>query len=279
MGDELVVRAIEPGTSPIDATTGHPTVVITRDGVIVGGLDGLDEPGLEADLAVGGHADYDARPTPSTARRSAWASTRAPATATRSPAGEYEVWAVMTFFGDGLTPTRSWSPPRHLRRRRPRTVHDRLSREWSDHAGRRRSGGRQQLPKSIAAVARAWLVDDAVVLHDSNRLAVRLLPCDVAGPGRAGGPSAPPSSKSTVARRLAATGCPVAALDRARSTRVYVRDGFAVTLWTYYGPAHRDDVAPAEYAHALARLHAGMRQIDLPTPHFTDRVAEALATG
>jgi hypothetical protein len=32
--------------------------------------------------------------------------------------------------------------------------------------------------------------------------------------------------------------------------------------------------APAEYAHALERLHAGMRQIDVTTPHFTDRVAE-----
>ena len=35
------------------------------------------------------------------------------------------------------------------------------------------------------------------------------------------------------------------------------------------------DVAPAEYAQALARLHAGMRGIDVTAPHFTDRVAEA----
>jgi thiamine kinase-like enzyme len=57
--------------------------------------------------------------------------------------------------------------------------------------------------------------------------------------------------------------------------RVYVRDGFVVTLWTYYEPVSPRDVAPAEYAQALARLHAGMREIDLTAPHFTDRVAEA----
>lgn len=34
-------------------------------------------------------------------------------------------------------------------------------------------------------------------------------------------------------------------------------------------------VAPADYASALPALHAGMRTIDLKTPRFTDRVAEA----
>jgi hypothetical protein len=57
--------------------------------------------------------------------------------------------------------------------------------------------------------------------------------------------------------------------------RVYEHDGFAVTLWTYYEPVSPRDFAPAEYAQALARLHAGMREIDLPAPHFTDRIAQA----
>jgi thiamine kinase-like enzyme len=57
--------------------------------------------------------------------------------------------------------------------------------------------------------------------------------------------------------------------------RTYVRDGFVITLWTYYEPVSQRDVAPAEYAQALERLHAGMRQVDLIAPHFTDRVAEA----
>jgi Ser/Thr protein kinase RdoA (MazF antagonist) len=54
-----------------------------------------------------------------------------------------------------------------------------------------------------------------------------------------------------------------------------VHDGFVVTLWTYYEGVPPREVAPAEYARALTRLHAGMRQIDMATPHFTDRVAEA----
>jgi thiamine kinase-like enzyme len=57
--------------------------------------------------------------------------------------------------------------------------------------------------------------------------------------------------------------------------RVYERDGFVVTLWTYYEPATPRAVAPADYANALGRLHAGMRKLDVPTPHFTDRVEQA----
>ena len=56
--------------------------------------------------------------------------------------------------------------------------------------------------------------------------------------------------------------------------RVYERDGFAVTLWTYYEPVPSRELPPADYAHALERLHAGMRQIDVTTPHFMDRVAD-----
>ena len=57
--------------------------------------------------------------------------------------------------------------------------------------------------------------------------------------------------------------------------RVYERDGFAITLWTYYEPVTPREVSPADYANALERLHAGMRKLDVTTPHFTDRVAEA----
>jgi hypothetical protein len=67
----------------------------------------------------------------------------------------------------------------------------------------------------------------------------------------------------------------VAELEPRVEPRVYVRDGFVVTLWTYYEPVPSRNVAPPEYAQALERLHAGMRQIDVTAPHFTDRVAEA----
>jgi len=142
-------------------------------------------------------------------------------------------------------------------------------------------------------------VDDAVVLHDSNRLAVRLLPCDVLVRVAHVAHQAGAEFEVEVARRLAETDSPVAALDPRVEPRVYVRDGFVVTFWSYYEPVSprdvapaeyaqgwaRDlegrlkhsprDVAPAEYAQALERLHAGMREIDLPAPHFTDRIAEA----
>ena len=126
---------------------------------------------------------------------------------------------------------------------------------------------------SIAA-ALDLTVDDAVVLQNSNNLALRLLPCDVfARVAYVGHEVA--QFEVELAQRLAETESPVAALEPRVEPRVYVRDGFVVTLWIYYEPASPREVAPAEYAHALARLHAGMRQIDVTTPHFTDRVAEA----
>ena len=67
----------------------------------------------------------------------------------------------------------------------------------------------------------------------------------------------------------------MAALEPRVEPRVYERDGFVVTLWTYYEPLSDPEVSPADYADALGRLHAGMRSLKLSTPNFTDRVAEA----
>src|SRR5439155_21294116 len=47
------------------------------------------------------------------------------------------------------------------------------------------------------------------------------------------------------------------------------------TLWTFYDSVTSQELAPADYANALARLHAGMATLDVSTPHFMDRVAEA----
>ncbi|MBR8640110.1 aminoglycoside phosphotransferase family protein [Streptomyces tuirus] len=117
-------------------------------------------------------------------------------------------------------------------------------------------------------------VDDAIVLHDSNKLTLRLLPCDVLARVA---PAADQVARFEVelAQRLAASGCPVAALDPRVGPRVHARDGFVITLWTYYGPVAPGEVAPADYARALERLHAGMRTLDVPTPRFTDRVEQA----
>jgi aminoglycoside phosphotransferase (APT) family kinase protein len=117
-------------------------------------------------------------------------------------------------------------------------------------------------------------VDDTIVLHDSNKLTLRLLPCDVLARVA---PEAHQVSQFEVelAQRLGGSGCPVAVLEPRAEPLVYERDGFVVTLWTYYEPAAPREVSPADYAGALARLHAGMRKLDIPAPHFTDRVEQA----
>jgi aminoglycoside phosphotransferase (APT) family kinase protein len=125
---------------------------------------------------------------------------------------------------------------------------------------------------SIAA-ALDLTVDDAIVLQNSNKLALRLLPCDVVARVAHVGHEAA-QLEVVLAQRLAETFSPVGALEPRVAPRVYERDGFAVTFWTYYEPVALT-VSPADYADALARLHAAMRVIDVPVPRFTDRVAEA----
>src|SRR6266568_4128034 len=134
---------------------------------------------------------------------------------------------------------------------------------------------RRAVAASVATAAALDLtVDDAVVLHDSNRLALRLLPCDVLARVA---PVAHQAAQFEIdlAQRLTASESPVGALEPRVEPRVHERDGFVITLWTYYEPATPHEVAPADYAHALQRLHAGMRTLDVPTPHFTDRIEEA----
>ena len=137
-----------------------------------------------------------------------------------------------------------------------------------------------EVPRAVAAAmssasALDLMVDDAIVLQDSNRLALRLLPCDVVARVADVARQANAEFEVELAQRLAETESPVAVLEPRVEPRVYVRDGFVVTLWTYYEPVSFREVGPRDYASALERLHAGMRQIDVATPHFTDRVAEA----
>lgn len=131
-------------------------------------------------------------------------------------------------------------------------------------------------------------VDGAVVLSDSNRLVVRLTPCDVVARVAPPASSAPEVAKASwlsgdgyrarlatevdVVRRLATDGSPVAGPEPRVEPRVFERDGFAITLWVHVEPAPGTH-SPAEHARALERLHAGLRQVDVRTPHFTDRIA------
>jgi thiamine kinase-like enzyme len=136
-----------------------------------------------------------------------------------------------------------------------------------------------EVPRAVAAAmstasALDLTVDDAIVLHDSNKLALRLLPCDVLARVA---PLAHQVARLEVelAQQLAETESPVAVLEPRVEPRVYERDGFVVTLWTYYESVTPREISPDDYANALERLHAGMRKVDVTTPHFTDRVAEA----
>lgn len=116
-------------------------------------------------------------------------------------------------------------------------------------------------------------VSDAVVLHNSNKLALRLTPCDVFARIAPVGQEVA-QFEVELAQRLADVGCPVAALEPRVDPLVYAGDGFVVTLWTYYEPV-APEVSPVDYAAALEQLHVGMRKVDLASPRFTDRVAEA----
>src|SRR5258708_30665797 len=120
-----------------------------------------------------------------------------------------------------------------------------------------------ELQRAVAAAmstasALGLPVDEAIVLHDSNKLAGRLLPCDVLARVA---PTAHQVAQFEVelAERLAETESPAAALEPRVEPRVYERDGFVVTLWTYHNPVTPREVSPADYANALERLHAGMR--------------------
>lgn len=118
---------------------------------------------------------------------------------------------------------------------------------------------------------------DATVLQDANRVAMRLLPCDVlvrVAPAR--------SEESAwrelgIVAELARVGAPVAIPEPRIPPQVYLLDGFASTFWTYYETAGFGEATAAEYAEALARVHTGMRDVDVDLPHYSGRIAEARA--
>ena len=138
--------------------------------------------------------------------------------------------------------------------------------------------------------------DDATVLHNSNKLALRLLPCDVfARVAPVGHEHA--RFEVELAQRLAETESPVAALEPRVEPRGYERDGFEVTLWTYYEPATprshqpptptRSSGCTPACASSMSRRHTS--RIESPsaeqlvtsrdlTPELTDADREMLAS-
>jgi aminoglycoside phosphotransferase (APT) family kinase protein len=128
-----------------------------------------------------------------------------------------------------------------------------------------------------AASAVGLAADDAVVLNDSNRLVVRLTPCDIVArvtPGtHYAGHHMSAEREVELVKWLAQTGSPVAALDARVEPRVFARDGFQISMWAYFEPGESRMLPPADYVRALQRLHSGLRQIDFTPPHVMDRVA------
>lgn len=118
--------------------------------------------------------------------------------------------------------------------------------------------------------------ESAVVVHASNRLAVRLMPAEVLARVAPDGHDAA-QFEVDLATRLAQTKSPVAPIDPRVVPRVVRRDGLAITLWTWFDTQASANLDPAAYAGALERLHRGLRGLDVPTPHFLDRVREAEA--
>ncbi|TFH19950.1 MAG: aminoglycoside phosphotransferase family protein [Acidimicrobiales bacterium] len=136
------------------------------------------------------------------------------------------------------------------------------------------------LAATVSVASGAGLtVNDAIVIQNSNRLAVWLVPCDVlarvAAPVRRNHEVA--AFELEMARGLERADSLVGGLDSRVEPIVHVRDGFAVTYWKYYEPLPSGDITPDEYAQALEGLHAEMRQVAVGAPHFTDRVDEAHA--
>lgn len=132
--------------------------------------------------------------------------------------------------------------------------------------------------RAAAALVRSFglPVDEIVDLHASNRLTVRLLPCDLVARI---GPSGRSGAEVEVARalRLTAAGAPVGPLDPRVPPQVHVQGGVEITLWAHH-PSRTDRELPSsEYAEALAGLHAAMRETELDVPPVGARVASALA--
>lgn len=127
------------------------------------------------------------------------------------------------------------------------------------------------------ASALGLAVDDAVVLNDSNRFVIRLMPCDtvarVTPTTHHAGHQVSPEREVEVVRQLMRTDSPVAGLDARVEPRIVEQDGFKIAFWTHCEGIQSPPIPPADYARALERMHAGLRKIEVTTPHAMDRVA------
>ena len=145
-------------------------------------------------------------------------------------------------------------------------AHDGVVREEAD-------GRRAVVAAMSTASALGLEVDDTVVLSDSNRLVVRLTPCDVVARVTPMAHFGSAEREVELVKRLAPTDSPVATLEARVSQRVFVVTASGSPCGPTSNPYRLEWLPPAEYAQVLEHLHAGLRQIDVTTPHVMDRVA------
>lgn len=125
---------------------------------------------------------------------------------------------------------------------------------------------------TVVATSLGLTADESAVLHNSNNLALLLLPCEVLV--RVTRDPAAARLELERARLLDRAGCPVGVVDPRVDPMVHTRDRFALTFWVYYEPV--DPGVPAvDYALGLRRLHSGMRAVEAPIQSFRDRIAQA----
>ena len=141
---------------------------------------------------------------------------------------------------------------------------------------------RQALAAALAVASALELpATESVLLNDSNRLVIRLLPCDVVARVvpigyRVFDAAIGAEREVQIVRQLGEARAPVAELAPQVEPRVFVRDGFEIQLLAHYEPGPTRVVPPDEYAASLRRLHGAMGQLEVATPRFTDRVADVL---
>lgn len=140
-------------------------------------------------------------------------------------------------------------------------------RKGEGRAAMKASDVRRAVTAGVSTAAALGLtVNDAIVVHDSNKLTVRLLPCEVIARVA---PAADQVAQFEIelAQRLAESGSPVAALEPRVEPCVYEHDGFAVTLWNSVIAARSGGPvidllgrAGSGMTAMLARAPAGRRQ-------------------
>lgn len=135
------------------------------------------------------------------------------------------------------------------------------------------SRSRRAVDAAVATASGLGLdVDDAVVLSDSNRMVVRLRPCDTVVRVSPVSHFASAEQEAELARRLGAAGGPIAPLDPRVEPKVHRNDGFQLTFWQSFDLVPPRRVPADDYARVLTELHGGLRLVDLPASHFTDRI-------